>query len=394
MTTSGVYGFNPTVGELILEAYELLQVASQGETLTGDMFRRGKNSLNYLLRKMQTDGIHLWTYTEGTLFLQVGQAEYDFGDPDTHVVNTFFETSLTANALAGAQTIFVEDFSNLQINDDIGIITQENNLFWTTVTATPSSSSVSISAGLDLTASSGAIVYSHRPEVLTTACTVLEGMDGAAQFHFATAVTLVHGQEVTLTDFFNNEYAGVQTVVTVGEGFFTTELSFLSTSSGNFTTTAETLIPVSRLTPNGVRRRESTDFEIPIFSASKVDYTDLPNKSALGQPIQAYYERSIRFGKMFLWTAPSSSVPVINFTYERQLQQVTTASETLDVAEEYHEAIVYNIARRLITKVGASQAMAQLIIGEAERSYDEALAYDDAVYPITMDMDFYGQSDH
>ena len=394
MTTSGVYGFNPTVGELILEAYELLQVASQGETLSGDMFRAGKNSLNYLLRKMQTDGIHLWTYTEGTLFLQVGQAEYDFGDPDTHVVNTFFETALSNNADAGDTTIFVDDFSNLQEGDAIGIITQENNLFWTTIAATVGSSTITLSEGLDLTAGVGAIVYSHRSATLTVSTTVLEGLDGVAQFHYAAAVTLVPGQTVTLIDFNANEYAGLQTVVTVGDGFFTTGLSFISISSGNFVVTTETLIPVSRLTPNGVRRRESTDFEIPIFSASKVDYTDLPNKSALGQPIQAYYERSIRFGKMFLWTAPSSSVPVINFTYERQLQQVINASETLDVAEEYHEAIIYNLARRLLPKEGASADLATLIIGEAERSYDEALGYDNAVYPITMDMDFYGQSDH
>lgn len=323
MTSSGVYGFNPTVGDLILEAYEILQIASQGETLTGEQFRKGKNSLNFLLKKMQTDGIHLWTYTEGTLFLQVGQFEYDFGDVDTHLTNKFFETTLTAAASAGASTITVDDASDIQDTDEIGVIgSSDNNLFWTTVSGAPAGNVVTLTDVLPDSADNGAIVYNYRAA----------------------------------------------------------------------TTTTPTLVPVSRLTPNGVRRRESTDYEIPIIFESRVSYTDLPNKQQLGQPIQAYYQRSIPFGKMSLWTAPNSSVPVINFTYERQLQRVVDAEETLDVSEEYMEAVVYNLARRLLPKSGASPDMIQLIMAESERSYDEALGYDDAVYPIEIDMDFYGQS--
>lgn len=397
MTTSGVYGFNPTVGEIVLEAFEILQVASQGETLSGDMVRRGINSLNYLLRKMQTDGIHLWTYTEGTLFLTVGQAEYDFGDSDTHVVNTFFETTVTAEATASATSIVVDDFSNIVDTDAIGIITSDNGIFWTTVNGTVTSSTITLTDALPLDVNNGAIVYNYRvaDRVDTASVTTL---DGVAKFTYVSDVELVVGQIVTLTDFDDgiteNIYSGEEAIVTLGDGFFTTSLNYISDVSGNFTTTTEVLIPVSRLTPNGVRRRESTDYEIPIIFESRVSYTDLPNKNQLGQPIQAYYQRSIPFGKMSLWTTPDSAVPVINFTYERQLQQVTTPEETLDVSEEYIEAIVMNLAKRLIPKSGATQTMIQLIRDDAERSYDEALAYDDAVYPIEIDMGFHGQSNY
>lgn len=321
MTTSGVYGFNPKAGELILEAYETLQVASQGETLSGDMLRRGINSLNYLFKKMQNDGIHLWTYTEGTLFLQVGQNQYSFDPALSNFANTFFETTTAVAALSGASTVTVTDASNIQDTDEIGFIRADNNsLFWTTVSGAPVGDVVTLTDVLPADVNLGAIVYNYR-----------------------------------------------------------------NRASSPF-------IPISRLTPNGVRRRESTDYEIPIIFESRVSYTDLPNKEQLGVPIQAYYQRSIPFGVMFLWTTPNSSVPVINFTYERKIQQVTDPEETLDYAEEYHEAVMYQLAKRLMPKVGASPEMMATINTEAERSYNEALGYDSAVYPIEIDMDFYGQS--
>ena len=78
MTTSGIDILELPASEIIEEAYDLLQVAADGESIDGDLNNRALKSLNRMLKHWQTQGIHLWTMTEGSLFLSVDQPKYDF----------------------------------------------------------------------------------------------------------------------------------------------------------------------------------------------------------------------------------------------------------------------------------------------------------------------------
>lgn len=321
MTTSGVYTFSKTLNEIVSESLDLIQAVGDGETLSGDSLDRCAKSLNIMLRGWQTQGIHLWTYTEGTLFLEVGQPEYDFRLSTTHVANKFFETTTTSDTVAGALSFALTNTDDIQAGDNIGIIQNDTNLFWTTVNSV-----------------SGLIVTTIDPVPLPTDT-------GAFVRNYQIATSKV-----------------------------------------------PELIPVSRVL--NVRRQESTDYEIPIIFESREDYFNLPNKQQNGTPIQAYYSRQDVAGEtsgiMYLWNPPISSVPVINFTYERKLQIMVNPDDTLDLPDYAHEAVIYNLARRVMTKFGVSAEMAQFISGEADRYLDEMLSFDSAVYPIVMKMERYG----
>lgn len=315
MATSGNYTLALSVNDAAAEAFDILQIAVDGESLDGDMIARFKRSGNLVLKEWQSQGMHLWAETEGSLFLKVGQEKYDFRQSTTHVTNEHFETTTTADTAAGVYAFNVTSADDIQRDDVIGIVQNDNDMFWTTVTFV-NGTEIKVKDAITLTTNSGAFVRNYR----------------------------------------------------------------------------DTFIPVSRVTD--VRRKEGTDYEIQIVNASREEYFALPNKDQTGTPIQAYYDRQDvageKYGVMYLWNSPISSVPVINFTYERKLQVMTQAAETIDLPEYAQEAFIYNVAAKLIPKYGASQAVAALIMSEALRLKNDMLSFDTDSYPIKIGLQQYG----
>ena len=94
---------------------------------------------------------------------------------------------------------------------------------------------------------------------------------------------------------------------------------------------------------------------------------------------------------MYLWNSPSSEAPVINFTYERKLQIMNEAGDFFDFPDYWFEALAYNLAKRLMLKFGGLPPDGRQEVKEmALESLDTALAFDNAVYPLVMDMEQYG----
>lgn len=311
MATSGNYTLSLTLNELAEEVLDIMQATGDGESLDGDLVSRFKKTANLLLKEWQSQGIHLWTQTEGTLFLKVGQEKYDFRDSATHVSNEWYETTTTANTVAGSYKFNVASASDITPGDTIGIVQSDNDLFWSTV-------------------------------------------------------TFKNGLEITVKD-----------PVTK------------STTSGSYVRNyRDTFIPISKVTD--VRRKEGSDYEIPIDLESRQNYFGLPNKNQTGTPIQAYYDRQDlageKYGVMYLWNSPSSSVPVINFTYERKMQLLENTTDTLDLPEYAQQAFIFNVADKLILKIGCSIERAGLIKAEAMRLKEEILAFDSESFPIKVRM--------
>jgi len=315
MATSGNYTLALSVNDAAAEAFDILQIAADGESLDGDMIARFKRSGNLLLKEWQSQGMHLWTETEGSLFLKVGQEKYDFRQSTTRVTNEYFETTTTADTAAGVYTFSVTSADDIERNDVIGIVQNDNDLFWTTVTFI-NGATVTVKDAIPLATNSGAFVRNYR----------------------------------------------------------------------------DTFIPVSRVTD--IRRKEGEDYEIQIVNASREEYFALPNKDQTGTPIQAYYDRQDvageKYGVMYFWNSPISSVPVINFTYERKMQVMTQGEETLDVPEYAQEAFIYNVAVKLIPKYGASPERTALIMSEAQRLKNDMLSFDTDSHPIKIGMPRYG----
>jgi hypothetical protein len=311
MALSGTYTLTRTALDIYQEVLEILQVIGDGETITQSMKDKITPTMNNMLKAWEGQGIHLWTDQEGTLFLQVGQSEYDFTGA-VNISNEWFDTTVTVAAVATATTITVASAASIQAGDQIGILDNTNNLFWTTVNGAPVGDVVTITDPLLTDIAVGTCVYNYR----------------------------------------------------------------------------DTFIPVRRIL--NVRRKEGSSYEIPIAFESREDYFNLPNKEARGTPIQAYYSRQEPQGIMYLWNTPSSAVPVINFSYERETQIITQDTDNFDMPSYWFEALTYNIASRVKLKFGTNQALSMEVKEMAINSLDEALSFDNAVYPITVKVEQYG----
>jgi hypothetical protein len=311
MPTSGVYDLSLTLNQVCERAYAALQIGQDGETLTGSFYNQARDFLNMMIKEWENQGIHLWTMKEGTLFLRVGQSVYPFGDSSTKLANDYYATYVTAAASTGAVTLSVYDTTGFVNGQPIGVVGEDNDLQWFTISSFVADTSVTLSSGVLTDINQNSIIYTYP----------------------------------------------------------------------------DTFVPVVRILD--VRRRELTDYEVPINFVSREEYMSLPNKDQPGTVIQAYYSRQLPYGTMYAWNAPSSSVPVLGFTYERKLQIMVNPTDTFDLPESWYGALIYNLAVRLKPIYGCSPKRSAEIETLAMNTLNNALGFDTDIYPITINMQRY-----
>lgn len=392
-----------TLGDVIYQAYDELQVATDGEPISGGLFNRARDALNLMIKNWQSQGIRLWTITEGSLFLQVGLDKFDFRDEGRdlgfdptkrkiHLANEFIQRATTTAIAATNLGVDLDDVTFLEVGDQIGFVGDNRDLEWFIVMQI-SGNTVQFDRAAANPAMIGSVCYTYRYLFSTT----LTGAALAAAVTLTVADTTLFaaGNEVLIH--LDDNTTDTREIASVDEGASTITITNGISSPAaigkavvNTSTRRDQFAPVERILNDTVRRRESTDYEIPIVFQSRKDYFDLPNKNQPGTPIQAYYDRQQPQGVMYLWNPPFSALPIINFTYERAVQVATDPDHTLDMPEDWILAVVWNLAEQLIPRVGCSESRAARITTNAEKYLDQALAFDQAVYPIRLKPQKYG----
>jgi len=74
MTTSGTYAFDPSLGELVLYAYNLIGI--RNTSLTQEHMEAARMASNMVLAGWSNKGVNLWTVDLQTVPLVAGQATY------------------------------------------------------------------------------------------------------------------------------------------------------------------------------------------------------------------------------------------------------------------------------------------------------------------------------
>lgn len=95
-----------------------------------------------------------------------------------------------------------------------------------------------------------------------------------------------------------------------------------------------------------VRLSRTTD--TLMFGMDRADYWGLSNKNTQGTPEYFYYDRQTAGGTLYVYPAPDVLVGTVKFTYRRPIMDVGDGPDTLDIPQEWQEAIVQNLAFRLI----------------------------------------------
>lgn len=117
-----------------------------------------------------------------------------------------------------------------------------------------------------------------------------------------------------------------------------------------------------------VRLSRSTDSLM--FSMDRADYWGLPDKNTQGTPEYFYYDRQRSGGTLYVYPAPDALVGTIKLTYRRPIMDAGDGPDTLDIPQEWQEAVVQNLAFRLIPYYSAVTAEhVAIVTALAQASY-------------------------
>lgn len=134
---------------------------------------------------------------------------------------------------------------------------------------------------------------------------------------------------------------GVQTW-TFTEGSFAlvqADFDYLIGAGGAFTT-----VPLD-ITDVRINRNNR---DLPMNRMSREDYYALPVRDNEGYPTQYFYDSQRDNGVLYVWPAPDAGLGTIKFTYRRQIFDAGDGTSTVDIRTEWYEALVYNLADRLV----------------------------------------------
>jgi len=303
MTTSGISSFTYNRDQIIKMAYRKLNVINASETPSAQMVQDASDALNLWVKALGATGLHVWTESEATLFLQTGQVAYILGTGTTdHATDTYTATTLSSAAALNATNIILTATTGFVANNNIGVVGDDGVIIWTTQSGSPSGSNVTLASGLTDSASALNPVYSY-----TTNINRPLRVAGARRYNFASAI------------------------------------------------------------------------ETQMIPLSRIDYRNLPNKTATGVPTQFFYDPrggANSTGVFYVWPAPSAPSDGIKFTYYRQIQDFSAAANTPDIPQEWGLAMIWNLAKEMGAEFDVSPNRWTLIKEMAAGHLDNVLGWD------------------
>jgi len=159
---------------------------------------------------------------------------------------------------------------------------------------------------------------------------------------------------------------------------------------------AEYLLPGKPLRLGEVRRKAvSSGYEVPLTQWSRQQYLDQPNKSTtLATPVNFYYDPKRTEGYLYLWPAPAANVAplfTIKYDYLTRLDDMVASNNEADVPSEWLEALVYNLAVRLMPQYPVNDGnLSGLIIQTAKELFAQLKGFDNEPVSFYVQPDYMG----
>jgi hypothetical protein len=134
MAISSNTEFVTTQNDIIRDAYGLLNIYGASESVNAADYEFASRFLNRMIKTWMAQGYHLWLKTTATMFLRKGQSLYSISDTSSdNVTDEYNETKVSADAVAGQIFVTVEDISTIRVGQYIGVVLDDLDLFWSTV---------------------------------------------------------------------------------------------------------------------------------------------------------------------------------------------------------------------------------------------------------------------
>lgn len=140
--------------------------------------------------------------------------------------------------------------------------------------------------------------------------------------------------------------------------------------------TASYTISTRPLSFHAVNFKEN-GIERPLTAMTRLEYMELPDKDAAGSPSSYYYHKGRDSGTLYVWPVQADAANTIEWYGTAEIEDITATSDTLDAPSEWYEAIVYNLAKRLLGAFPTvSETRTQQILIMAKESLDDAMGAD------------------
>jgi hypothetical protein len=125
-----------------------------------------------------------------------------------------------------------------------------------------------------------------------------------------------------------------------------------------------------------VERRSSSNLDTPISMISDLEYQNLPNKEITGLTNECYYHPELSDGFLYTWPEAVSAADRLRITCLFPVEDFDTTAHNPDLPQEWLDALVWNLARKLCPSYGTPMNTVALIIAEADRTYEDAAGWD------------------
>lgn len=169
MATSGSVDYSLTRDNIIKAAYQKIGRVGEGGTPTSDQYTEGALLLNAIVKSWNAGELRmpLWAVRHGAIFPQSLTTPHSvlLGPNGGHASLEIIHTTLTADSAASDTTLTVDSITNIAASDNIGVELDNGNIDWTTVSGSPSGSTVTLAAGVTTAASTGRHVYAYTTKI-------------------------------------------------------------------------------------------------------------------------------------------------------------------------------------------------------------------------------------
>ncbi len=105
---------------------------------------------------------------------------------------------------------------------------------------------------------------------------------------------------------------------------------------------------------SSVRHVVNAAYERPLMRWNRAQYYSMPNRTTVGNPSSYYISDTVGGDEIRIWPVPADDV-TLHLDYSRGAEIVTGSTQTLDVPQEWNEAVLYGLASRMANMFGATR---------------------------------------
>lgn len=111
------------------------------------------------------------------------------------------------------------------------------------------------------------------------------------------------------------------------------------------------------------------------------EYFNIPIKSSDGRPINFYYDKLLDAGQLYVYPRPDDVNVLLNFTYHEAIEDVDSATDSMDFPVEWTLPLIYGLAAELMVAYGKFQEL-PVIQAKAEQYKQIAREFDSDEDPL------------